>query len=106
MDIKEEISSFKSMVNSYKLTNLIITANNLGIFNCLSENDKSIEQIARELNIISDRIEPILNGLVFYKIISKNEHGYYLDEYKNVNKNKTILKNRIGKCYKKQCVIN
>ena len=84
MDIKEEISSFKSMINSYKLTNLIITANSIGIFNCLSESDKSIEQIAREVDVISDRIEPILNGLVFYKIISKNENGYYLDEYKNV----------------------
>lgn len=84
MDIKEEISSFKSMINSYKLTNLIITANSIGIFNCLSESDKSIEQIARELDVISDRIEPILNGLVFYKIISRNGYGYYLDEYKNV----------------------
>lgn len=84
MNIKEEISSFKSMVNSYKLTNLIITANNLGVFNCLSEDYKSVGQIAKELNVISDRIEPILNGLVFYKIISKNENGFYLDEYKNV----------------------
>lgn len=84
MDIKEEISSFKSMVNSYKLTNLIMTANNIGIFNCLSEKDKSIEKIAKELNVVDDRIEPILNGLVFYKIISKNENGYYLDRYKNV----------------------
>lgn len=86
MDIKEEISSFKSMINSYKLTNLIIVANNIGIFNCLSENAKSIKQIAMELEIINDRIEPILNGLVFYKIISKNERGYYLEEYKeNLN---------------------
>lgn len=84
MDIKEEISSFKSMINSYKLTNLIIVANNIGIFNCLSENAKSIKQIAMELEIINDRIEPILNGLVFYKIISKNERGYYLEEYKEV----------------------
>ena len=84
MNINEEISSFKSMINSYKLTNIITTANNIGIFNCLNENDKSVEQIARELNVLSDRIEPILNGLVFYKIISKNENGYYLDEYKNV----------------------
>lgn len=84
MDIKKEISSFKSMINSYKLTNLIVTANNIGIFDCLSENDKSIEQIAKELDIIMDRIEPILNGLVFYNLISKNENGYYLDEYKDV----------------------
>lgn len=84
MDIKEEISSFKSMINSYKLTNLIIVANNIGIFNCLSENNKSTEEIAKELDLINDRIEPILNALVFHKIISKNEKGYYLDEYKNV----------------------
>lgn len=84
MDIKEEISSFKSMINSYKLTNLIIVANNLGIFNCLSENNKSTEEISKELGLINDRIEPILNALVFHRIISKNEKGYYLDEYKNV----------------------
>lgn len=84
MNIKTEMSNFKSMVNSYKLTNLIIAANNIGIFNCLTERDKSIEQIAKELEVMSNRIEPILNGLVFYKIISKNEKGYYLDEYKDV----------------------
>lgn len=84
MGIKEEISNFKSMINSYKLTNLIITANNIGLFNCLTEDDKNIEQIAKELDVMINRIEPILNGLVFYKIISKNKNGYYLDEYKDV----------------------
>ncbi len=64
MDIKEEISSFKSMINSYKLTNLIIAANNVGIFNCLSENVKNIEQIAKELDVISDRIEPIWKNII------------------------------------------
>ena len=71
MNIKEEIGSFKSMVNSYKLTNLIITANNLGIFNNLSEFPKSLEEISKELELLNERIEPILNGLVFHKIISK-----------------------------------
>ena len=84
MNLKEEISNFKSMVNSYKLTNLIITTNNIGIFNSLSEDTKNLEQIAKEIKVQSDRIEPILNGLVFHKIIEKNEKGYYLDEYKDV----------------------
>lgn len=84
LNIKEEISSFKSKINSYKLTNLIIVANNIGIFNCLNENAKNIEQIVVELEITSERIEPLLNGLVFHKIISKNESGYYLEEYKDV----------------------
>ena len=84
MNIKEEISNFKSMVNSYKLTSLIITANNIGIFDNLNENAKSLEQIAKEIEIPSNRIEPILNGLAFNKIIEKNEIGYYLTEYKDV----------------------
>ena len=84
MDIKDEIKNFKCMINSYKLTNLIITSNNIGIFNCLTENTKSLEEIGKELRLSNNRIEPILNGLVFHKIISKNEKGYYLSEYKDV----------------------
>jgi len=84
MDIKEEISNFKSMVNSYKLTSLIITANNIGIFDILNEKAKGLEQIAKEIKIPNNRIEPILNGLVFNKVIEKNETGYYLTEYKDV----------------------
>ena len=84
MNIEDQISSFKSMVNSYKLTCLLITANNIGIFNCLNEDAKNLEQIADETNLLSERIEPILNALVFNKIISKKETGYYLDTYKNV----------------------
>lgn len=88
MELKEQISNLKSMINSYKLTSLIITSNNLGIFNSLTENGKTLKQIAREIKISSNKIEPILNGLVMYKIISKNENGYYLGEYKDV-----LLKN-------------
>lgn len=84
MNIKEEISKFKSMVNSYKLTSLIITANNIGIFNYLSEDIKNLEQIADETGVQVDRIEPILNGLVYNKIINKVGEGYYLAEYKDV----------------------
>ena len=84
MNIKEEISNFKSMVNSYKLTSLIITANNIGIFDNLNENAKSLEQIAKDIEVSTQRIEPILNGLVFNTIIDKNEKGYYLTKYKDV----------------------
>lgn len=84
MNIKEEINSFKAMVNSYKLTNLIMTANNIGVFNCLNENSKSLNKIALELDLASMKIEPILNGLVFHKIISRDKNGYYLDTYRNV----------------------
>ena len=62
MEIKEQISSFKAMVNSYKLTNLIIASNNIGLFKILNEESQSLEEISKELNISENKIEPILNG--------------------------------------------
>mgnify|MGYP000059797215 CR=1 FL=1 len=88
MEIKEQISNFKHMINSYKLTYLIISSNKIGIFNLLNDKSMSLSQISKELEIQENRIEPILNALTFNKIISKDENGYYLEEYKDV-----LLKN-------------
>lgn len=36
MEISNQINDFKDLVNSYKITNIIITAKEIGIFNVLS----------------------------------------------------------------------
>lgn len=88
MEIKEQTKKMKEMINGYKLTYLIMSANNIGLFNILDDKGKTLTQIAMELNLEEDRIEPILNGLTFHKIISKNRDSYYLEEYNEVlNKN-------------------
>ena len=88
MEIKEQTKKMKEMINGYKLTYLIMSANNIGLFNILDNKEKILTQIAMELNLEEDRIEPILNGLTFHKIISKNKDSYYLEEYNEVlNKN-------------------
>ena len=88
MKIKEQTKKMKEMINGYKLTYLIMSANNIGLFNILDDKGKTLTQIAMELNLEEDRIEPILNGLTFHKIISKNKDSYYLEEYNEVlNKN-------------------
>ena len=88
MEIKEQTKKMKEMINGYKLTYLIMSANNIGLFNILEDKGKTLTQIAMELNLEEDRIEPILNGLTFHKIISKNKDSYYLEEYNEVlNKN-------------------
>lgn len=84
MDIKEQISNFKHMVNNYKLTYIIISANNIGIFDCLSEESKDLSQISGELQIEENRLEPILNALALYKIVDKNEKGYCFGQYNDV----------------------
>ena len=62
MNIQNEISSFKNMLNGYKLTFVIDTANKIGIFKALDVIPKKIENIALELNLEKDKIEPILNA--------------------------------------------
>lgn len=84
MKVNEQISNFKNMVNSYKLTYLIITSSEIGIFSLLNDKSMTLSQISKKLEINENRIEPILNALTFNKIISKDEDGYYLDEYKDV----------------------
>ena len=88
MEIKEQTKKLKEMINGYKLTYLIMSANNIGILNILDDKGKTLTQIAMELHLEEDRIEPILNGLTFHKMISKNNNSYYLEEYNEVlNKN-------------------
>lgn len=88
MNIQNEISSFKNMLNGYKLTFVIDTANKIGIFKALDVIPKKIESIALELNLEKDKIEPILNALTAKELINKNEDGYFLDKYNDVfNKN-------------------
>lgn len=88
MDIKEQTSNFKHMINNYKLTYIIISSNDIGIFDCLSKESKSLLQMSEELQIEENRLEPILNALTFYKIVDKNEKGYYLSKYNDIlNKN-------------------
>lgn len=84
MDIREQINNFKHMVNNYKLTCLIIASANIGVFDCLKKQSKALSEIEKELKIEENRIEPILNALTANKIISKDEKGYFLDEYKEV----------------------
>lgn len=88
MEVQEQTRKLKEMINSYKLTYLIISANEIGIWDCLSHQSKDLSQIAKDLKVEEGRLEPILNALTSHKMISKDKNGYYLDEYDKVlNKN-------------------
>lgn len=88
MEVEEQTRKLKEMINSYKLTYLIISANEIGIWDCLSNQSKDLSQIAKDLKVKESRLEPILNALTSHKMISKDKNGYYLDEYDKVlNKN-------------------
>lgn len=95
MEVEEQTRKLKEMINSYKLTYLIISANEIGIWNCLSEQSKDLSQIAKDLKVEESRLEPILNALTNQKIISKDKNGYYLAQFNKVL-NKNSKYNQLG----------
>lgn len=84
MDVNEQIKNFKDLVNSYKITSIIVSAKELGIFKILTNQKISLEEISMKLNIKAERIEPILNMLAFYNLIQKEEDNYFLNTYNEV----------------------
>ena len=71
MEVNEQIKNFKDLVNSYKVTSIIIAAKEIGLFNILTNNKISVEEIAKRLKLERDRIEPIL--------------AHFSNEYPHVN---------------------
>ena len=55
METKNQIASFKKMVNGYKLTYLIFSADELGIFSILNEKSISLLEISKQINIEKNR---------------------------------------------------
>ena len=84
MEVNEQIKNFKDLVNSYKVTSIIIAAKEIGLFNILTNNKISVEEIAKRLKLERDRIEPILNMLAFYNLIQKEDSTYFLNTYNDV----------------------
>lgn len=51
MEVNEQIKNFKDLVNSYKVTSIIIAAKEIGLFNILTNNKISVEEIAKRLKL-------------------------------------------------------
>lgn len=84
MEVNEQIKNFKDLTNSYKITSIIISAKELGVFKVLTNEKISLEGISKELNIKAERLEPILNMLAFYNLIQKEDDKYFLSTYNDV----------------------
>lgn len=81
---QDKIRQIKEMINSYKISHLIMTANDLGIFNVINTEPILIKNIADKLDLNVSKVEPLLNSLVFHNVLSKNNKGYYLEYFKEV----------------------
>lgn len=84
MKPNNHVSTVKNLVNGYKSTYVLITAGRIGVFDVLSKGEMSISDLSALLGFEERKIEPIMNALVYFGLVSKTKDKYILDEYKDV----------------------
>lgn len=84
MEIYEKVSNLKKLVNGYKASQIISSAEQLKIFEVLDKKPIDCNNLSNTLNINCSKLEAILNALVCLNLVSKNDYGFFLDEYYDV----------------------
>lgn len=84
MKTNNHVSVVKNLVNGYKSTYVLIVAGRIGIFDVLSKGEMSISDLSDLLGFEERKIEPIMNALVYFGLVSKNKEKYILDKYRDV----------------------
>ena len=86
--IQDQIKVIRSLINGYKKSQIIISAEQLGIFDKLSDKGYSSSELSSCLKLDPDRLLPILSALVNFSILIKKKDTYCLNEkFSLLNKN-------------------
>ncbi len=77
MDIEKEITD---ILRGFQPTCVLMTANELNLFDAIAESPASAEQVASRLNLSLKGTERLLNALASMGIVDKTDHLYKLNE--------------------------
>lgn len=78
--IPAQIAKFKSLVNGYKISQIIMSVERLGVFAAMSTGSTHISDIAAKVSCRPERLAPLLNALVHYELLSKDGDEYSFAE--------------------------
>lgn len=78
--IPAQVGKFRSLINGYKISQIVMTLEKLGVFRVLGDGTTNIEEIASQVGVSSSRLAPLLNGVVHYDLLSKDGDSYGFSE--------------------------
>lgn len=82
MSIPEQIGNIRRQVNGYKISELLMSTEDLGLFKALTEFGGKVDTLAELLDIEQDRLTALLNALVSAGFLEKEGSIYSIsDEY-------------------------
>lgn len=84
MKPNEHVGKVRSLINGYKSTYVLTAAARIGVFSVLEGRAMTSMEIAEELSLDVQKIEPVLNAIAYYGLIEKNGDVYELCEFADV----------------------
>ena len=74
--VPAQIAKFRSLINGYKISQIIMSLEELGVFNAMGDGLSDINEIAERTGVSVDRLSPLLNAVVHYELLNKNDDSY------------------------------
>lgn len=74
--IPQQIAKFRSLINGYKISQIVMSLETLGVFEALTDGVDEISDLASKVGVNRTRLEPLLNAVVNYGLLSKEGEVY------------------------------
>lgn len=78
--VPEQIANFRSIINGYKISQIIMTLEKYNVFSVIDSGITNLKDIAIKVDIPEKKLAPLLNSIVHYKLLSKNEDTFSFTE--------------------------
>lgn len=76
MEIKDQLAAVRAALNSYKFSQLLITAQETGLFDKLSQHPSSASQLAEAIAGRSEHVRRLANALVAHNVLKLEDDVY------------------------------
>jgi SAM-dependent methyltransferase len=78
--IPQQIAKFRALINGYKISQIVMSLESLGVFQVIGDGKNDISMIAEKIGVNCTRLEPLLNAVVNYGLLSKDGGEYSFTE--------------------------
>jgi hypothetical protein len=78
--IPQQVAKFRALINGYKISQIVMSLEMLGVFKVIGEGINDVSLLAEAIGISRMRLEPLLNAVVNYGLLSKENDNFSFTE--------------------------
>lgn len=71
-----QIAKFRSLINGYKISQILISLEKIGVFNAMGDGATNINELTKKTGVNADKLSPLLNAVVHYELLNKDGDSY------------------------------